>query len=71
MSTFSFTEQVDIQYEQETLKRRFITVQGYSALKKLIYASPPVQRGWQVKALKESRAQCEHAVCIYSGIDGR
>lgn len=71
MATFSFTEQVDMQYAQETLKRHFITVQGYSALKNLIYASVPVQRGRQVKPLKESRAQCEHAVCIYSGVDGR
>lgn len=46
-------------------------VQGYSALKNLIYALLPVQRGRRVEALKESRALCERTKCIYSGIDGR
>lgn len=58
-------------YAQEALKRHFIMVQGYSALKNLIYSLLPVQRGRRVEALKESRAQCEHTECIYSGIDGR
>lgn len=68
---FSFSELNCWIYAQEALKRHFIMVQGYSALKNLMYASLPVQRGQWVEALKESRAQCEHTECIYSGIDGR
>lgn len=71
MLTFSFSELSSWIYAREALKRHFIMVQGYSALKNLIYALLPVQRGRPVEALKESRAQCEHTECIYSGIDGR
>lgn len=69
MFTFSFRGLSSRIYAQKALKRHFIMVQGYSALRNLIYALLP--RGRRVEALKESRAQCEHTECIYSGIDGR
>ena len=71
MPTFSFSGLCYWIYAREALKWLFIMVQGHLALKNIIYALLPAQRGRWVEALKESRAQCEHAECIYSEVDGR
>lgn len=50
----------------EAPKVHFITVQGPSALKILIYAAAAEQGGRQVEALKEKRQRRANAVSVFT-----